>query len=375
MSLAYITIDIPALRHNFQRVKTLTAGRFVLAMLKANAYGHSIEHIAKALPEADAFGVASLAEGLQIRSAFVKQPVVLMQGVLDQDELDQAILHNFDLVIHQAFQIEMLQRRPEINSLSVWLKINTGMNRLGFEPEEAVHRYQALQNCSIVKKPIGLMTHLAQADNLNSPATVKQLQLFQTLTKNLAGPCSIANSAGILGWQEAHADWVRPGVILYGVSPFAGTSGMNYDLWPVMTLSTHLIAIQQLRKGEQVGYGGTWTAPTDMLIGVAGLGYADGYPQFAKTGTPVLVQGTRCPLVGRVSMDMITIDLRDHPHPKIGGTVTLWGTKLPIETVSQHCDTSPYELLCRVTTRARLKTISFADQAVKGSETLPLASL
>ena len=363
MSLAYITIDMPALRHNFQRVKTLTSGRFVLAMLKANAYGHSIEHIAKALPQADAFGVASLAEGMQIRASGVKQPVVLMQGIIDNDELDQAILQNFDLVIHQAFQIEMLKRRQEKETVSVWLKINTGMNRLGFEPQEALHRYEELRSCTAIKKPIGLMTHLAQADNLNSPVTSNQVKLFQSISKNLPGPRSIANSAGILGWMETHADWVRPGVLLYGVSPFAGTSGINYDLWPVMTLSTHLIAIQPVRKGEQVGYGGTWTAPTDMLIGVAGLGYADGYPQFAKSGTPVSVQGTLCPLVGRVSMDMITVDLRDHPHPHIGASVTLWGNKLPIEIVSQYCDTSPYELLCRVTTRARLKTISFADNA------------
>ncbi len=362
MSLAYITIDMPALRHNFQRVKALTAGRFVLAMLKANAYGHSIEHIAKALPLADAFGVAALAEGIQIREAGVKQPIVLMQGIMDEEELDLAQKHQFDLVIHQGFQIEILKRRQTETPLSVWLKINTGMNRLGFGPNEALPRYQELLGCASIKKPIGLMTHLAQADDLSGPSTPQQLRLFQSISQNLPpGPRSIANSAGILGWPDAHADWVRPGVVLYGVSPFAGTSGIHYDLWPVMTLSTHLIAIQQLRKGERVGYGGTWTAPTDMLIGVAGLGYADGYPQFAKSGTPVSVHGTLCPLVGRVSMDMITVDLRDHPNPKIGAPVTLWGNKLPIEVVAQHCDTTPYELLCRVTTRARLKTVSFAD--------------
>lgn len=364
MSLAYITIDLPALRHNFQRVKMLTANRFVLAMLKANAYGHSIEHIAKALPQADAFGVASLAEGIQIRNAGIKQPVVLMQGIIDEEELDLALQYRFDLVIHQAIQIELLKRRFTETPLAVWLKINTGMNRLGFEPSEAELRYQELLHCPAVKKPIGLMTHLAQADNLDSPSTPDQLQLFQRTTQNLRGPRSIANSAGILGWPDTHADWVRPGVILYGVSPFAGSCGTTYDLWPVMTLSTHLIAIQAVRKGERIGYGGTWTAPTDMLIGVAGLGYADGYPQFAKSGTPVSVQGTLCPLVGRVSMDMITIDLRDHPNPKIGTPVTLWGNKLPIEIVARYCDTSPYELLCRVTTRARLKTISFADNTI-----------
>lgn len=362
MSLAYITIDLPALRHNFQRVKSLSGGRSVLAMLKANAYGHSIENIAKALPQADAFGVASLAEAIQIRAAGVSQPIVLMQGVLDQDELDQALLHRFDLVIHQPSQIELLRRCPQEAMLRVWLKINTGMNRLGFEPAEVLYRYQELQNCAVVKKPLGLLTHLAQADNLMSQTTVEQLQLFETITQNLEGPRSIANSAGILGWPATHADWVRPGVMLYGVSPFAGTCGLNYDLWPVMTLSTHLLAIQQVRKGDRVGYGGTWIAPTDMLIGVAGLGYADGYPQFAQNGTPVSIQGTLCPLVGRVSMDMITLDLRDHPNPKIGAPVTLWGAKLPIETVAQYCNTSAYELLCRVTTRARVKTLSFADQ-------------
>jgi len=365
MSLAYITIDMSALRHNFQRVKDLTAGRSVLAMLKANAYGHSIENIAKALPQAEAFGVASLNEGIQIREAGIKQPVVLMQGVIDQDELFQAFKFNFDLVIHQASQIELLKRyQNEIKPLHAWFKINTGMNRLGFEPNEALARYHEILNCTALKKPLGLMTHLAQADNLQSPSTPQQLEQFNALTQHLSGPRSIANSAGILGWPTAHADWVRPGVILYGVSPFAGTSGINYDLWPVMTLSTHLIAIQQVRKGQQIGYGGTWTAPTDMLVGVAGLGYADGYPQFAKSGTPVLVQNTICPLVGRVSMDMITVDLRDHPNPKIGAPVTLWGNKLPIEIIAKHCDTTAYELLCRVTTRARLKTISFADSAV-----------
>lgn len=171
MSSAYITIDMSALRHNFQRVKALTGGRSVLAMLKANAYGHSIEHIAKALPQADAFGVASLAEGLQIRAAGVQQPVVLMQGVIDNEELELAIQNNFELVVHQPIQIELLKRRAETSALKVWFKINTGMNRLGFEPQDALQRHQELQNCPIVKKPIGLMTHLAQADNLSGLAT------------------------------------------------------------------------------------------------------------------------------------------------------------------------------------------------------------
>jgi alanine racemase len=361
MSLACISINIPALRHNFQQIKTITANRAVIAMIKANAYGHSIEHIATALPQADAFGVASLSEGLLIRAAGIKKPVILMQGVLDQEELTQAILQKFDLVIHQAYQVNLLKRCPNRDPISVWLKIDTGMNRLGFEPDEVLAMHQELMQCEAVKKPIGLMTHFAEADNLASTMTANQLALFNEITKNLPGPRSIANSAGILGWPASHADWVRPGVLLYGVSPFDNRCGKDHNLLPVMDFSTHLIAIQSVKKGECVGYGSSWKAPEDMLIGVAGLGYADGYPQFAKSGTPVYVSGTICPIVGRVSMDMMTVDLRAHPNPQIGDKVILWGEQLPIEVISRHCETSPYELLCRVTTRARVKTMLFSE--------------
>lgn len=361
MSLACITIDLPALRHNFQRIQTFAPKRSILAMIKANAYGHSIEHIATALPEADAFGVASLGEGLLIRAAGVTKPIVLMQGIIDEDEFIRAITHQFTLVVHHTEQIKILKRCRHTSPISVWLKIDTGMNRLGFEPAEAGKMYQALMDCAAVKKPLGIMTHLAEADNLKSPATLEQVSIFNEITKDFSGPRSIANSAGVLGWPDTHADWIRPGVVLYGVSPFADSCGQDYNLRPVMTFSTHLFAIQRVRKGERIGYGGTWTAPEDMLIGVAGLGYADGYPQFARNGTPVLVSGILCPMVGRVSMDMITVDLRDHPQPKIGDPVVLWGNNLPIERVAKFCDTTAYELLCRVTTRARLKTISFSD--------------
>lgn len=362
MSQATISIDITALRHNFQQIKTIAGGRSVIAMIKANAYGHGIEHIATSLPQADAFGVASLGEGILIRSAGVTQAVVLMQGIIDADELTRAIMQKFSLVIHQMEQVNILKRLQKIaEPITVWLKIDTGMNRLGFEPQEALTAYQELMKCDAVKKPIGIMTHLAEADNLSSRKTVDQLSIFERIAGDLPGPRSIANSAGILGWPTAHADWVRPGIILYGVSPFAGTCGSDYHLRPVMTLSTYLLAIQRVSKGERIGYSGTWTAPEDMLMGVAGLGYADGYPQFAKSGTPVLIGNTICPLVGRVSMDMITVNLNHHPHPKIGDPVVLWGNQLPIETIATHCDTSPYELLCRVTTRARMKTINYAE--------------
>lgn len=362
MSLACITIDVAALRHNFQQIKETTGGRHILAMIKANAYGHGIEQIATSLPQADAFGVATLHEGILIRSAGVTKPVVLMQGILDEDELVRAIMQKFDLVVHQAAQIEILKHYQNIEPIHVWLKIDTGMNRLGFEPSEARAAYEELMLCDSVKKPIGLMTHLAQADALDSNKTPTQLQTFNELIGDLPGPRSIANSAGILGWPESHADWVRPGIILYGVSPFANSAGKDYNLKPVMTFSTHLIAIQRVKKGESIGYGATWVAPEDMLIGVAGLGYADGYPQYAKAGTPVVISGIVCPLVGRVSMDMITVDLRDHPNPRMGDSVILWGKTLPIETIAKHCDTSPYELLCRVTSRARVKAVALEGE-------------
>ncbi|HVY52895.1 MAG TPA: alanine racemase [Gammaproteobacteria bacterium] len=358
MSLASISINLPALRHNFQQVKMVTHDRGVIAMVKANAYGHSIEHITTALHDTEAFGVASIGEGILIRAAGIIKPIFLMQGILDKEELQEAIHQKFGLVIHHASQVELLKNCKHNDPISIWLKIDTGMNRLGFDPLEALAVYEKLLACPVVKKPIGLMTHFAEADNLAGSMTKKQLEIFHAATKQLPGPRSIANSAGILGWPDSHADYVRPGIILYGVSPFANTCGQDFNLQPVMSLSTHLIAIQKVRKNEAIGYGCGWIAPQDMLVGVAGLGYADGYPQFAKSGTPANVSGTLCPLVGRVSMDMLTVDLSQHPNPQIGDNVTLWGNDLPIERIAQHCETSPYELLCRVTTRARVKVVS-----------------
>jgi alanine racemase len=349
-----ITIDLAALRHNLQQVRQYAPKSAVIAMVKSNAYGHGLERIAAALPDAEALGVACSEEGLLLRAAGVTNPIVLMEGLFSADELFRVAANNFILVVHHVSQVEMLEQSATIEPISVWLKIDTGMHRLGFEPNEVRAIFQRLMNCAAVKKPIGLMTHFAQSDSSDRAPTVQQIKSFNSTTQDLSGPRSLANSAGILAWPDAHAEWVRPGIMLYGASPFAGHSGVEYHLEPVMTLTSELIAIHFLPKGSQVGYGGTWTCPEDMRIGVVGIGYGDGYPRHAINGTPVLVNGRICPLAGRVSMDMITVDLRTQPEAKVGDPVLLWGKGLPVEVVAEYSGTIGYELLTRITQRVHV---------------------
>ncbi len=350
----FLTIDLQALRHNLECVHELALGSAVIAMVKANAYGHGIVRAAQALSAADAFGVASLDEGLMLREAGITQPVFLMEGLFNSDELAIADKNNFTLIVHHLPHVEILEKGRVEKPLSVWLKINTGMHRLGILPKQLDDVYQRLLAAPSVKKPIGLMTHFAEADMLESSATDKQIQLFKQLTMNLQGPRSMANSAGILAWPASKADWVRPGLMLYGASPLPNKTGLDFNLQPVMTLSSQIIAINSVNKGGKVGYGGTWTAPEDMRVGVVGVGYGDGYPQRTQSGAPVLVDGVECELVGRVSMDMLTVDLRKLPSAHIGSSVVLWGKGLPVERVANYSQSSAYEILTRMTPRPTL---------------------
>lgn len=370
-----LTINLAALTHNLERVHQLAPGKSVLAMVKANAYGHGIVPVAKALSDISknrlplqdtistdmhsrqslAFGVASLEEGIKLREAGISSPIVLMEGLFHFDELTEALRYDFSLVVHHREHVEFLEKINVDKPFSIWLKINTGMHRLGIDPSETQQIFQRLQRTQSVKKPIGFMTHFAEADDIHSLATSQQIKLFAQVTQNLPGPRSLANSAAILAWPQAHADWVRPGLVLYGASPFAEHTGLDHDLKPVMTLSSKIIAITEVAKGGKVGYGGTFTAPEKMTIGVVCIGYGDGYPQFAMNGTPVLVSGTECSLVGRVSMDMLTVDLRSQPQAKIGDTVILWGENLPVERVAKHSNTSAYEILTRMTPRPKIE--------------------
>lgn len=351
---AQITINLNALRHNLEQIRQMAPNCAVIAMVKSNAYGHGLERIATALPNVDALGVACSEEGRLLRKAGVKNPILLMEGIFNADEISFALENDFSLVVHHEKQLTILEKAYTPTQLSVWLKINTGMQRLGFPPETTEAVYKRLAKCKSIKKPIGLMTHFAEADSLDRAPTLQQIEIFNSVTANLEGPRSLSNSAGILAWPTAHADWVRPGIMLYGASPFQGHRGVEHHLQPVMSLSSELIAIHDVKKNARVGYGGTWTCPEDMKIGVVAIGYGDGYPRHAGNGTPVLVNGRPCPLVGRVSMDMLTVDLRTQPDANVGDHVLMWGPGLPVEVVAEFSETSAYELLTRITQRVRV---------------------
>lgn len=354
----YMKIDLLALQHNLQRVREFAPGRSVIAMVKANAYGHGIVRVAHALTNADSLGVASLEEGLILRESGVTQPITLIEGLFYPEELEEASKQHFNLVVHHMPHVEMLEKAKVSKPFNVWLKINTGMHRLGIDPSQLDEVYQRLMAAEAVKKPIGLMTHFAEADMTDSASTAEQINLFNKTTAHINGPRSLANSAAVIAWPNSLGDWVRPGLMLYGASPFANKTGIDHGLNPVMTLWSRLIAVSKIKKGAKVGYGGTWQAPEDMTIGVVGVGYGDGYPQHAKNGTPVLVNNRECPLVGRVSMDMLTVDLSNQPQAKIGDPVVLWGNGLPVERVAKFSHTSAYEILTRMTPRPKIEVLS-----------------
>jgi len=354
MRATQVVIDLSALRHNLQQVRSAAPGSKVMAAIKANGYGHGLVRVAQALQHADAFGVASIGEAIQLRQAGIKQPIVLLEGFFQADELPLIAQHDFIIAVHHAAQLEMLERAQLERPVQVWLKVDSGMHRLGFEPTAVPAAWQRLECCTNVAKVIGFMTHLANADNREDSATEAQLELFRQVTAGLPGQRSIANSAAVLGWPQSHSEWVRPGIMLYGISPFLSGDGREHGLRPVMTLRSELIAVNRLKRGDAVGYGGTFVCPEDMPVGVVAAGYGDGYPRHAPAGTPVLVNGRRVPLVGRVSMDMITVDLCSQPDAKPGDPVVLWGEGLPVEEIAAHAGTIAYELVCRVMPRVEL---------------------
>jgi len=353
---ATATIDLAALRHNFHRARNAAPGCRIAATIKANAYGHGLIRIARALPEADAFAVACIEEAIMLREAGIKQPILLLEGVYEAAELDLCSRLSLEIAVHDPGQLTMLEHARLPAPLRVWLKIDSGMHRLGFDPEQAMAAWRRLRACPAVSPKIGLMSHLANADDRNDGYTLKQLEIFQTATAELPGERSLANSAAVLGWPRTHCDCVRPGLMLYGASPFTDTVAAEEDLLPVMTLSTRLIAIKRLRKGEPVGYGGSWICPEDMDIGIAAIGYGDGYPRQLAAGAAALVNGRSAELAGRVSMDMISLDLRQHPAARVGDPVILWGRDWPIERIAHAAGTIPYTLLCGVTRRVHFQT-------------------
>jgi alanine racemase len=350
MRRTQMVIDLAALRHNLAVVRRFAPHSRVMAAIKANGYGHGIERVAHALREADAFGVACLDEAIALRRAGITAPIVLLEGFFHAEELPLLLKYQLQSVIHHPFQIEALRHLSPASPLPVWIKIDSGMHRLGILPAEFPPLWQAMTQMAQIRIT-GIMTHLASADLVDDLSTARQLARFDELVAGLQHPLAIANSAAIIAWPTSHRDWVRPGLMLYGVSPFADRLGSDLGLRPVMTFTSQLFAIRQLPAGAPVGYGGSWRCPEAMPVGVVAVGYGDGYPRHIPNGTPVLINGQRVPVIGRVSMDMITVDLRRLARVERGDSVVLWGEGLPVEEIARAAGTIPYELLCGLTGR------------------------
>jgi alanine racemase len=347
------TIHLGALRHNLARVRAMATGARVMAVVKADAYGHGLERVARALDgEAEAFAVAAIADGLRLRAAGHKQRIVVLSGPDTPADIAEMQRLRLEALIHHDAQLPWLAKAdPARGALTVWIKVDTGMHRLGFAPGRAREVHALLRAMPAIGPEIGLMTHFASSEEFEGHDTAAQIQRFREATEGLEGPRALSNSAAVLGWPDARGDWVRTGGLLYGLSVVEGRSGADFGFRPAMTLATRLVAINQLTKGERVGYNGTYTCPEDMAVGVAAIGYGDGYPRSAAQGTPVLVNGQLAPLVGRVSMDLITLDLRGVPDARVGDRVTLWGAGLPVETVAAAAGTISYDLTCGMTRR------------------------
>jgi alanine racemase len=344
-------IHLGALRRNLARVREFAGSARVMAVVKADGYGHGLERVARALHGADAFGVAAIADGLRLRAAAINDRVVVLSGPDEAADLAEFRRLKLDAVIHHESQIEWLEHDNDPRPLRIWLKIDTGMHRLGFSPERAADAHARLRALRNIDAHITLMTHFAASDELGNPLSTEQIARFGVATDSLQGKRALANSAAVLGLPQSRADWVRTGGILYGLSVIDGKSGHDLGFEPAMTLTTRLIAINRVQKGEHVGYAATYECPDDMPIGVAAIGYGDGYPRSASSGTPVLIDGIRAPIVGRISMDLITIDLRNVPAAKVGDRVTLWGRALPAEEIARHANTISYDLTCGMTKR------------------------
>ncbi|MBS3952358.1 MAG: alanine racemase [Methylomicrobium sp.] len=351
---AYAVINLDAVEHNLMKVHQFAPHAKIMAVIKANAYGHGMLRIAQALKPVDGFAVARVHEGIRLRQAGIQQRIAVLEGFTCEEELDSLIRFNLDAVVHSLGQVAIFEKNQAHEKIAIWIKVDSGMNRLGFKPDEIKSVYQRLLQCQVIKQPFNFMTHLANADDLSDGMTMAQITLFNDTVADLPGPRSVANSAGIIGWKASLADWVRPGVMLYGVSPFADKTGEELGLKPIMELHSRLIAVKPVLKGDTVGYGGTWVCERATVMGVVAIGYGDGYPRYAKTGTPVLVNGQRVPLIGRVSMDMITVDLASQPDAKPGDPVTLWGKGLAVEEIALCADTIPYTLLCGITQRVEI---------------------
>jgi alanine racemase len=348
-------ISVSALRHNYWAAKRVVNRARVLAVVKANGYGHGAERVGRALGAIDGYALVELEAAIALRERQSAAPILLLEGFFDPGELKHIAEAHLATVVHNAEQLRMLELAKPDRMLDVWLKVNTGMNRLGFVPAAARGALERLQKSGVAKS-ITLMTHFATADG--PPGVKEAMRRFDEATRGLAHPKSLANSAAIFGHPDSHADGVRLGIALYGATPFADRTAASLGLKPAMTLASRIIATQELTPGEGVGYGLDFRCERPMRVGVVACGYGDGYPRSAPSGTPVMVNGTRTRLVGRVSMDLITVDLDGLPEAQVGAEVILWGEGLPVDDVAVRAGTIGYELLCAVAPRVPMVEVA-----------------
>ena len=353
MRPARALIDLQALRHNYQLAREVTGAK-ALAVIKADAYGHGAVRCAQALEaQADGFAVACIEEALELRAAGIRAPILLLEGFFEADELPLIVEHDFWCVVHSLWQLDAIEHAKLAKPIHVWLKLDSGMHRVGLHPTDYKTAYQRLQASGNVAK-IVLMSHFARADELHCPRSEEQVAVFQAARADLSAEVSLRNSPAVLGWPNVPSDWVRPGLMLYGATPFEEAQALATRLQPVMTLESKVIGVRELPAGEPVGYGAKFITPKPMRIGVVAMGYADGYPRQAPTGTPVLVAGQRSQLLGRVSMDMLCIDLTDVPQAGLGSSVELWGKNILASDVAAKADTIPYQIFCNLKRVPRL---------------------
>lgn len=353
MRPAQALIDLAALRHNYQLARQCSGGK-ALAVVKADAYGHGAVICAQALQaEADGFAVACIEEALELRAAGITQPILLLEGFFEASELALIDQHQLWCVVHSLWQLDAIEQARFSRPLQVWLKLDSGMHRVGLFPEQYQAAYQRLQASGKVDK-IVLMSHFARADELDCERTEEQLAVFNTAREGLQAEVSLRNSPAILGWPQVPSDWVRPGIMLYGATPFEQTQALAAQLKPVMTLQSKIISVRELPVGEPVGYAARFVAERPTRVGVVAMGYADGYPRHAPTGTPVAVDGQLTRIIGRVSMDMLTVDLTDLPQTGLGSRVELWGAQVLASDVAAQAQTIPYQIFCNLRRVPRL---------------------
>ncbi|MGA4633323.1 alanine racemase [Pseudomonas solani] len=347
MRPARALIDLEALRHNY-RLARETTGAKALAVVKADAYGHGAVRCAQALQaEADGFAVACIEEALELRDAGIVGPILLLEGFFEADEL--SLIERYDLwcVVHSTWQLEAIERASLSRPLTVWLKMDSGMHRVGLHPAEYRDGYQRLMASGKVGK-IVLMSHFARADELDSDSAAEQVAVFEQARAGLAAEISLRNSPAVLGWPQVPSDWVRPGIMLYGATPFEQAHELASRLKPVMTLESKVISVRELPAGQPVGYGARFITERPTRVGVVAMGYADGYPRHAPTGTPVAIDGQLSRLIGRVSMDMLTVDLTDLPQAGLGSRVEFWGSQVLASDVAIQAGTIPYQIFCNL---------------------------